>query len=293
MDENFGHNSFDLASLSWIAVDTETTGINPWKYEIIEIGAVKFNLTTVLEKFQIIIIPEKKQDPKSKAIHKIEDREIKESGVEAKIAMVKFLDFIQDYPLIFHNASFDLSFLSLAAEKYKLNFNSNYYYDTLYLLRTYKPDLESYSLQYLRNHLEIDSVSHRALSDAEATSHVFQWILNDNLEKINSKKHLKTFLKYHRKLNTFKVTLPTNLDKIFSYFNKFIKTKTILKISKCENGDTRNTVYKNIIPIEIMIFNQKLLLKCSMYPDEYVTLIPLSEITIFDPEKGPIQLDNI
>lgn len=286
-------DEIDLSNLTWIAVDTETTGINPWEYEILEIGAVKFNLTTILDTFQILIKPEKKQDPKSKAVHKITESEVLENGVPLSEAMNKFYNFIGSTPLVFHNASFDLAFIVLSSEKINQDLSNNYYYDTLYLLRNYKPELESYSLEYLKTYLNLGGVSHRALSDAETTAYIFQWVISDNLSKLSSKKKYKAFFRYHRKLNTFQVVLPRNLDNIFSYFNQFIRTKSLIKISETGFAGIHDKNIKNVTPIDIMIFNQKLMLKCNIYPENYTTLIPLSNATILDPEKGPIKLANM
>ncbi|MDH4263456.1 MAG: 3'-5' exonuclease [Spirochaetia bacterium] len=283
----------DLSKITWIAVDTETTGINPWEYEIIEIGAVKFNLTSVLDRFQVIIKPEKKQDPKSRAIHKISDAEIFNHGVTLSEALDKFYEFIGSDPLVFHNASFDVSFLAISSEKESIRLSNNYYYDTLYLLKTYKPELESYSLEYIKNYLNLSGRSHRALADAEITSHVFQWIVSENISKLNSKKKYKSFFRYHRKLKSFEVTLPRNLDSIFTYFNKYIQTKSFLKISENNSFGSSDKHIKIVIPIEIMIFNQKLLLKCSVYPGSYTSLIPLVNTVILDPDRGPITIANI
>jgi DNA polymerase III epsilon subunit family exonuclease len=293
MDTRNSDDDIDLSNITWIAVDTETTGINPWEYEILEIGAVKFNFNSIIDRFQIIIKPEKKQDPKSRAIHKISENEILECGVSLSEALHKFYAFIGSAPLVFHNASFDLAFLALSSQRENLAFSNNFYYDTIYLLKTYKPELESYSLEYLKNYLNLDGPSHRALADAEITSHIFQWLISENRAKLSSKKKYKSFFRYHRKLNTFQVVLPRNLDGILSYFNKYIQTKSLLKISEINTTSSFDKSIKSVVPLDIMIFNQKLLLKCTVYPGNYTILIPLSSATIFDPDKGHISIANM
>ncbi|MDH4128539.1 MAG: 3'-5' exonuclease [Spirochaetota bacterium] len=294
MEEFNSNDDIDISRITWIAVDTETTGINPWEYELIEIGAVKFNLTSVIDRFQVIIKPEKKQDPKSRAIHKISETEILDKGVSLSKALKDFYCFIGSDPLIFHNASFDLAFLVLSSQKENLALSNNYYYDTLYLLKTYKPELESYSLEFLKSYLNLEGPSHRALADAENTAYIFQWIISENHSKVNSRKKMKSFFRYHRKIKSFQVLLPRNLDAIFSYFSKFIQTRSVLRISDEHISNKhleKNT--KNVIPIDIMIFNQKLLLKCSIYPQNYVALIPLANATIFDQDRGPLKIADI
>ena len=65
-----------LSGLEWVAVDLETSGVNPWKNEIIEIGAVRFSVDAIIDKFQVLLRPTKKQDPRAKAIHNISQEEI-------------------------------------------------------------------------------------------------------------------------------------------------------------------------------------------------------------------------
>jgi DNA polymerase III epsilon subunit family exonuclease len=292
IDFNFDPD-FDISNLSWVAIDLETTGINPWEYEILEIGAVKFNLHRIIGKYQVLIQPVKKQDPKSRAIHNISNEEIMKFGQPKNLAITRLLDFIGKSPLVFHNASFDLSFIKIAADDLNLKLPYNYYYDTLYLLRTYKPDLESYSLKFLQEYLDLNIQLHRALNDAEVTSYIFQWLLNENLSQLNTKKNCKTFFRYHRKMSDFVVSLPKNLDNICNYFNKYIHSKGIVKIYESNSNTPTSKSIKLIVPQEIMIFNQNIMLRCRFYPNDQSTLIPLSSYTILDPDRGGLTLANI
>ena len=117
-----------LDELQWLAIDIETTGVNPWKYEIIEIGAVLFSTkNNITDKFSILIKPVKKQDPKSKAIHNISDEEVEEHGYTENEAIHKFLSFIpQDVSMVFHNAPFDVSFLKIAMLRQQVVLPNNF-----------------------------------------------------------------------------------------------------------------------------------------------------------------------
>ena len=274
-----------IKDVVWVAVDTETTGTNPWKYELLEIGAVRFTLNGVIDRFECLIKPLKKQDPKSRAIHNISNEELESRGISLQEGLKKFIDFIEEDPVIFHNASFDLSFLSIGAKACKMKLPSNFYYDTLFLTRQYLPGLNSYSLENLRKHFNISTEKmHRALADAEATAYVLMNLFQYKYDDVISRRKLKSFLRYHRKLSQFTVSVPKNLDDILHYFNKLIQTSSLIKIEYFNPKGGK--AVSMVIPHEVMIFNQKLMLKAEIKPSNEVLLIPLKNARVFDPDVG-------
>lgn len=278
-----------IKNFQWIAIDTETTGTNPWKHEIIEIGAVKFTLEKEVDTFEVLIKPLKKQDPKSREIHNISNEELEEKGGDLHDVLQTFIDFIGEEPLIFHNAPFDLSFITKSAADCKLELKANFYYDTLYLFRNYFPGRKSYSLANLTKDFNISTNTfHRALNDAMATSKLFCHLLESNLDLVSSNKKLKNFLRFHRKVNAFQTDIPKNLDTIINYFNKHISKKSMIKI-KYKNPQGR-FVTSIVTPFEILIINQKLLLKAKLHLNGEQFLIPLKEAVVFDPDIGPMPI---
>jgi len=288
MSDPIAEQANDIEKKCWIAVDTETTGTNPWKYELIEIGAVRFTLTDVLDTFQVLINPEKKQDPKSKAIHNITEEELNREAISLEEAMTRFMVFIKNDPLVFHNAPFDLGFLTIAMDKFNIKHPGNFYYDTLFLSRTYFPNLDSYALDSLRKSLNIDSgPSHRALSDSIATAHVFQNILQKNEVNITSNRKLKTFLRFHRKVDSFELKVPKELEEISNYFNKYIQTNSFLRVSFYDKNQKWTT--KTVFPQDIMIFNQVIFLKVKSIGDNDQTLVKVKEAIFHDPDLGKLK----
>lgn len=279
-----------LENINWVAVDTETTGLNPWKHEVIEIGAVVFNVHEIFDEFQILIKPENKQDPKAREIHKISNEELDEKGEELCFAIKGFYSFVKDLPLVFHNAPFDLSFLKRASESCHHSIPSNTYYDNLYLSRNYFPDRKSHALAAIKAELKIESgPSHRALEDAKTTAKVFSSILLNFEEELSSRKKLNGFLRYHRKMNQFQIQLPENLEEIHRYFNKYIQLKKYLKFDFFDR-DTRQMVTKMVIPVEVMVLNQKVFIKVKATPtDEKTFLIPLKGAAMHDQELGKVK----
>ncbi|RMF61245.1 MAG: hypothetical protein D6748_02110, partial [Calditrichaeota bacterium] len=100
------------------------------------------------------------------------------------------LSFVDNYPIIAHNVTFDLSFLEHHVAKVKgdsvrksknqihYQFFGNYKIDTVLLARTFLPYLNSYSLSSLINYFQLElENAHRALPDAEAAGKLFLELL--------------------------------------------------------------------------------------------------------------------
>ncbi len=96
-----------------VVFDTETTGLNPKKDEILSIGAVKIRDNTILtsEKFELFLKPTREIDEESIKIHYIRNIDL-QNGVEAKIAIEKFLNFIQNSTLVGYYLEFDVKMIN-------------------------------------------------------------------------------------------------------------------------------------------------------------------------------------
>ena len=283
-----------LNEQKWIAIDIETTGVNPWKYEIIEIGAVIFSTKNGIEnQFSILIKTIHKQDPKSKAIHNITDEETELQGVSEKEAIEKFINFLpKEAAMVFHNAPFDISFLKTTMLRNEIELPTNYYYDNLYLSRLYFPDRESHSLQNLKEELSIDvNASHRALPDAYATAKIFLHTLNQHANELTSSVKLQKFMKFQRRFHKFEIKIPKNFDKVELFFKKYIQTGLLLKIKyKTQDGTFQK---KNVQIKDIMVFNQNIYLKSFCLLEQKEFLIPLENSTLYDVDKGQINYKNL
>ncbi|MEA3392884.1 MAG: 3'-5' exonuclease, partial [Candidatus Marinimicrobia bacterium] len=100
----------DLHLETCIAFDVETTGLTPKTEEVIQFSAVKFINGEKDEELNIFCNPGKAIPPFIVELTRIDD-----AMVENEPAFVErkeeVLAFFGDYPLIAHNARFDVSFL--------------------------------------------------------------------------------------------------------------------------------------------------------------------------------------
>ena len=78
-----------------VVFDTETTGLNPKKDEILSIGAVKLKGNKILmsQKFELFVKPTREVGEQSIKIHQIRNIDL-ENGCEPREAIEQFLHFI-------------------------------------------------------------------------------------------------------------------------------------------------------------------------------------------------------
>lgn len=172
----------DIESMSFVVTDTETTGLEPPRDELTEIGAIKLNGRKEVGRFSSLIKP---KEPISDFITKftgIDDAMVK--NAESSIPVFKrYLDFLGDSILVAHNAEFDLKFLKAEAVKANIDFPDVPVICTLNLSRQLILDAGRYSLGSLCKKFDIEiKARHRAIGDVEGTIKLL-WILLDRIKE--------------------------------------------------------------------------------------------------------------
>ena len=130
---------------TYVSIDLETTGLNPKRDRIIEIGAIRVEQGQIVEEFSTFVDP----------------------------VFPKLLEFMGELPLLGHSILFDYSFLKKAAVDRKITFERSAV-DTLQIARKYLQELPHRNLGYLCQYYEIPHHAHRALEDAKATDRLFR-----------------------------------------------------------------------------------------------------------------------
>ena len=225
----------DIPSLdaTYCVFDFETTGYNAGGGDtIIEIGAVLIKNGEIVDRFDELIDPGRPLPAKITAITNITDDMLKGKANEEE-AVKRFIEFFKDYPMVAHNAKFDVSFLERAYQKYNLGEFTNCIIDTLELSRTLDNGFARHSLSALvkRYNVEWDEdAHHRADYDAEGTAHVLakmvQKMYNQNIENIKDFNNLvqkeeiyKYGKNYHINILVKNLTGLKNLFKLVSLAN--------------------------------------------------------------------------
>ena len=163
-----GANLYSLPT-SFVAVDTETTGLDFDLCNIIEIGAVKVNDGQIVDSFKTLIKVDEKLPPFIVHLTGITDEMLADAPSLNEV-MTDFDAFVGDSILLAHNASFDMNFLYTAYERALGKPLRNDYVDTLRVARRALPQLQHRTLPDLCEAFEVvNEGEHRAYSDALAT----------------------------------------------------------------------------------------------------------------------------
>lgn len=159
--------------ITFVAFDTETTGLHSSTDRILEIGAVKFNKDGELKVYSELVNPLIPIPKIASDVNHITDIMVKDKPCIRDI-LPSFMDFISESILIAHNASFDLYFVNAELERNGFRPMTNDAIDTLMLSRSVFPNFEKHKLQYLAEKLNINvQDAHRAFDDARVCKEIF------------------------------------------------------------------------------------------------------------------------
>jgi DNA polymerase-3 subunit epsilon len=160
-----------------IVFDTETTGLNPAGGDrIVEIGCVEiFNRVETGRHFHAYFNPERDMPFEAQEVHGLSNLFLSDKPRFSEKAD-ELLEFIEDSPLVAHNAAFDFGFLNFELERTgRPGVSLSRMVDTLTLARTRHPGAK-HSLDALCIRFGIDRsqrVKHGALLDAQLLAQVY------------------------------------------------------------------------------------------------------------------------
>ena len=160
-----------------IVFDTETTGLNPGGGDrIVEIGCVEiFNRVETGRHFHAYFFPERDMPFEAEMVHGLTSVFLSDKPLFAD-KVEELLEFIEDSPMVAHNASFDFGFLNFELERCGRPIVSmSRMVDTLALARTKHPGAK-HSLDALCMRFGVDRsqrIKHGALLDAQLLAQVY------------------------------------------------------------------------------------------------------------------------
>ena len=160
-----------------IVFDTETTGLSPAGGDrMVEIGCIEiYNRVETGRHFHAYFNPERDMPFEAEAVHGLSTIFLSDKPFFSE-KVDELLDFIEDSPLVAHNASFDFGFLNHELERCgKPIVCMSRMVDTLMLARTKHPGAK-HSLDALCMRFGIDRsqrIKHGALLDAQLLAQVY------------------------------------------------------------------------------------------------------------------------
>ena len=162
-----------------IVLDFETTGLSPNMGDsAIEIGAVRIENGRVTDRFQELMNPGRPISGFIEDYTGITNRMLYSARPCGEV-MRRFSDFIGDYNLVAHNASFDQRFLDSELAMVSEERNGQFACSMLAARRLYQ-EAPNHKLGSLVNYMNIpaDGVFHRALYDSEMTAKLWLAMLD-------------------------------------------------------------------------------------------------------------------
>lgn len=176
--------------LTFVVLDTETTGFDKIQDRMLSIGALKLKNNQIhVDDIFDVYIDQKRFNEKSVAIHGILNNS-KNNCISEEFAIQKFLEYVGNHVIVAHHAGFDIGMINNALKRLGLPKLKNKCLDTgvLYkktLIKSYlvQPQ-EHYSLDDLAEKYSISKKDrHTALGDAYITALAFVKILSKIKEK--------------------------------------------------------------------------------------------------------------
>lgn len=211
---------------SYVAVDIETTGLNPKTDKIIEIAAVFVQDGQVKAEKSTLVNPRQKLSEYISQLTGIRD-EMLEDAPDIQEVIGDYAEFCRNLPLLGHNVMFDYRFLKKAAVNRGIAFDKEGI-DTLFLSRKFMPPDQQKNLSSACQYFHVEAkTAHRALGDAYGAHDLYQAlarrygesgmqafspkpliykIKKERLASKRQKEVLHELLKYH------KIEIPVQID---------------------------------------------------------------------------------
>jgi DNA polymerase-3 subunit epsilon len=169
------------SELRLVVIDVETTGLRPYRDRLLAIGAiaVENGLIRLDDTFEATIRQDEPSAPENILVHGI-DGTAQTSGLNAAHALVGFLEFVRDAPLIAFHADFDRVFLTRTMRKALGTTPRNLWLDLAELAPALFPEHAEKALT-LDDWTAIfgieNAARHQALADSVATAQLLQVVL--------------------------------------------------------------------------------------------------------------------
>ena len=163
----------------YVVIDIETTGLDPYFDEIIEIAALKIKDGICVDQFQSLCKPMEEISEFISQLTGITNEDLS-TAPDLDTVLKDFFPFVDGEILVGHNVNFDVNFL-YDNIKDKLGYPlSNNYVDTMYLSRSlFQDKLKRYKLKYIAKEFNLlHQPSHRGLDDCFATFDLYEYIKN-------------------------------------------------------------------------------------------------------------------
>ena len=159
---------------NYTVLDIETTSLDCYRGEILEISAIKVRNQQETEYFSELIKIHNKVGAFTTKLTGITNEMILKEGKELVRVLKNFKDFLGDDIIVGHNVNFDINFIYDSMKKNLGRNLTNDYVDTLRIARKVLPHLKHHKLDDLIKYFNlVERNEHRALNDCILTNQVY------------------------------------------------------------------------------------------------------------------------
>lgn len=184
----------------YIVFDFETTGLDPWNDAIIQMSAIHFRDEEIIEEISHFVNPLRLIPKNITRITGIKDKDVKSAPSIDQI-LPRLVDFIDNYTLVAHNASFDMRFLLAKLYQQNIDKITNTVIDTLTLSRKHIKNVDNYKLETLKIFMGLNVGSHNSYDDCLTCGKVYRFCKqnHESFHQATKKKDksLKLFHNFH------------------------------------------------------------------------------------------------
>jgi DNA polymerase-3 subunit epsilon len=179
-----------MKNTEYAIVDIETTGGNAGGSRITEIAIIIHNGTTIIERWETLVNPQKEIPLPIFALTGINNEMVRDAPIFDEVAE-KVMELLSDRIFVAHNVNFDYTFIRHQLQEAGYSWTAKKLC-TVRAARKISPGHPSYSLGKLCRSLNIPLENqHRAGGDADATAILFsqllQWDSEGHIEKMIKK----------------------------------------------------------------------------------------------------------
>ena len=159
-----------------VVFDTETTGLNVFEDDVVQIAAVKVRQGRVIDELNIFIETERTiPEMLGEVVNPLIEEYAAQPHLSHQEALQRFVDFSRGCAILGHNATYDYQIMEHNMQRYASDLSMYRlwpnYYDSLKMARLLRPRLKSYKLKDLLVELNLEGHnSHLANDDILATN---------------------------------------------------------------------------------------------------------------------------
>ena len=174
MERLYKGNSLIRKLDDYTVLDIETTSLDSFSGEIVEISAIKVRNRKEVDSFSKLIKTKNEIGYFTTRLTGITNEMVEKQGSELVDVLQEFKNFLDNDIIVGHNVNFDINFIYDSMEENLNEYLSNDFVDTLRISRKVLPNLRHHKLDDLIRYFNLTRRNeHRALNDCILTNQVY------------------------------------------------------------------------------------------------------------------------